>query len=209
MNTGIYKIKNKVNGKFYIGQTGDSFDSRWDKLKKNNHHNKHLQAAYNKYGEDNFEFEVIITCPAETKALNFWEELFLRDHWDKDYCYNQREGGGNRGRHSKETKRKMSEVKLGENNPMYSKKPWNKGKKASKETRKKLSEAHLGQIPHNRKPVKLTLANGQIETFTSATHAAEVLGVARKNLFKAIRRGGWGTNHQTQQRLHNATIEYI
>jgi len=61
----IYKIINKVNGKFYIGSTKD-IDKRWYQhyftLKNNCHYNTHLQNAWNKYGEDNFEFEVLEEC---------------------------------------------------------------------------------------------------------------------------------------------------
>ena len=60
----IYKITNTVNGKVYVGQTTEEkAETRWSKhlsiLKKNKHKNKHLQSAWNKYGETAFTFEVI------------------------------------------------------------------------------------------------------------------------------------------------------
>ncbi len=58
-NSGIYKIENIVNKKFYIG-SAKSFISRWGchkkDLRKNCHHNKRLQNSWNKYGEDSFIF---------------------------------------------------------------------------------------------------------------------------------------------------------
>lgn len=61
----IYKIINKVNGKFYIGSTIRSFKERWKQhfclLSKNVHHCKHLQYAYNTYGKENFECKVVFT----------------------------------------------------------------------------------------------------------------------------------------------------
>lgn len=56
---GIYVIRNKMNGKCYIGQSSD-IESRWkhhvNDLKSNCHHNQKLQNAWNKYGKDNFIF---------------------------------------------------------------------------------------------------------------------------------------------------------
>ena len=66
-NFGIYKIVNLVNGKFYIGSTSTlGFQRRWrchrNQLRINKHRNQHLQYAWNKYGEDNFKFEIIEKC---------------------------------------------------------------------------------------------------------------------------------------------------
>jgi len=59
--SGIYKIINKVNGKYYIGSSND-IKGRWSEhkndLKANRHDNDYLQKSWNKYGEENFEFEV-------------------------------------------------------------------------------------------------------------------------------------------------------
>ena len=62
MNKGIYKIENLINGKIYIGQTlclTTRFKSHLSLLRKNRHRNSHLQAAFNKYGELNFVFNVV------------------------------------------------------------------------------------------------------------------------------------------------------
>ena len=68
MKTGIYKITNQINGKFYIGSSKDL--SRRKKyhfrlLKKGINHSILLQRAVNKYGLDNFIFEVIAECSEE------------------------------------------------------------------------------------------------------------------------------------------------
>jgi group I intron endonuclease len=59
---GIYKIINLTNNKSYIGQT-DNLTRRerqhFYDLKRNKHRNEHLQKSYNKYGKDNFIFQVI------------------------------------------------------------------------------------------------------------------------------------------------------
>lgn len=62
----IYRISNLVNAKSYIGVSID-YISRWKQhrraLKNNRHCNKKLQNAWNKYGEECFEFQVIEECP--------------------------------------------------------------------------------------------------------------------------------------------------
>jgi group I intron endonuclease len=62
MNSGIYKITNKNNGKFYIGSS-KHLDRRWwehqNNLIKNEHINPKLQHAWNYHGKDAFEFTII------------------------------------------------------------------------------------------------------------------------------------------------------
>lgn len=66
--SGIYKITNKINGKFYIG-SAFNFKTRFLRHKreliKNKHKNAKFQASVNKYGINNFKFEILITCPKE------------------------------------------------------------------------------------------------------------------------------------------------
>ncbi len=60
--SGIYMILNLKNGKSYIGSSREIYQRlmkhRYE-LRRNKHSNAHLQAAYNKYGEENFEYKII------------------------------------------------------------------------------------------------------------------------------------------------------
>jgi len=60
--SGIYILLNKINNKWYVGSSNNIL-LRWithkRSLRKNNHINKHLQRAWNKYGEESFEFHII------------------------------------------------------------------------------------------------------------------------------------------------------
>ena len=66
---GVYKIQNLVNGKYYIGSTVDSFNKRlnhhYHALIRGNHKNDYLQNAWNKYGEEAFEFIILEVCEFE------------------------------------------------------------------------------------------------------------------------------------------------
>ena len=60
--SGIYQIRNLVNGKIYVGSSINLHVrklSHFNSLKRNDHANQHLQKAYNKYGLDKFVFEVL------------------------------------------------------------------------------------------------------------------------------------------------------
>lgn len=79
MKGGIYKIINLVNNDFYIGSTKDLSRRKkehWRLLKKGNNHSIVLQNAWNKYGEENFKFEVLAICPKEY--------LFKLEQWFVD-----------------------------------------------------------------------------------------------------------------------------
>lgn len=59
---GVYSITNTANGKMYVG-SACRFSARWSvhkgQLRSGKHHSIHLQRAWNKYGEDAFEFAVL------------------------------------------------------------------------------------------------------------------------------------------------------
>lgn len=111
-NGGIYCITNKINGKKYIGQTYD-LKNRWmhhrSDLRGSRHCNKHLQYAWNKYGEENFEFSELEKCPLEKldEREIFW--INYNNSQDSNYGYNLADGGlGCRGyRHTEEEIAKM------------------------------------------------------------------------------------------------------
>ena len=71
--SGIYQIRNLVNGKIYIG-SAVNLRKRMHKHSSNLRHNKHcnikLQNAYNKYGKDNLVFEVVELVPNKEQLLD-------------------------------------------------------------------------------------------------------------------------------------------
>ena len=76
--TGVYEIKNIVDGRRYVGSAINIF-RRWQKhkdpLRKNKHYNLKLQRAWNKYGESSFVFSVLLWCSKEN--LIRYEQLCI------------------------------------------------------------------------------------------------------------------------------------
>ena len=106
----IYRIKNKIDNKTYIGQTIQDLEDRWrDHLNK--HSNcRYLKSAFKKYGVDNFEFQLV--CITFDNCLDDMEIKYI----ERYNClvpngYNLRLGG-NSGKHNEETKRKIAATLL-------------------------------------------------------------------------------------------------
>lgn len=88
MDQGIYIIKNKINGKVYVGQSialrrrkADHFKA----LRNDRHSNQYLQNAFNKYGEREFEFIVIERWDASfntNKEYKDGREIFYIDFFN-------------------------------------------------------------------------------------------------------------------------------
>lgn len=101
----IYKCTNKINGKIYVGKTCKGLKGRIESHKadflyglKNNHLTYPLYNAFEKYGFENFDWEVIDVALTE-EELNqkeiFWiKELGSLVQFNKGYNINK---GGNGG----------------------------------------------------------------------------------------------------------------
>lgn len=74
---GIYKITNLINGKIYIGKSINIQRRFKEHSNVNNHKDTWLYQAMDKYGIDNFEFEVVEECN-ENDLLDLEKEWILR-----------------------------------------------------------------------------------------------------------------------------------
>lgn len=178
---GIYAFRNQANGKYYIGK-GELSDAGWSlakRLKSNlynlrhgRHNSDHLQKAWDKYGEDQFEMLIIEEVPAGEDILareQYWIDLLKSS--EREFGYNMSPTAGTtagfqwseaskekiRGeghpfygkQHSDESRKKMSEtlkgLRAGESHPLF-------GKKHSDASRKKMSETKKGMFVGEKNP---------------------------------------------------------
>lgn len=152
LNTGVYAIRNKINGKVYVGSAAGrkGFSDRWKEhrceLRVGNHCNSHLQAAWNKYGEKSFEFLVLIRCLPKECVQN--EQQLIDDLYacDGDFGYNQCPTAGNMlgFKFSKESRARISKRMSGNKHRLGKESPF-KGKTHSEESKKKMSLSRKGR----------------------------------------------------------------
>ena len=149
--SGIYKIVNKINGKYYIGSSLDLIRRKrthCNELTKNIHKNYNLQKDYNKHGKNNFEFIILRKVPMS--CLLILEQCFLSIHKNNPLCYNIRfnvfdmpyTGGKSL---SEEHRKKLSVSHF--------------GKKLSDDHRKKIGESNLGKKRTTQTKTKISIAN--------------------------------------------------
>ncbi len=164
-NSGIYQIRNTVNGKRYVG-SAVSLNRRknlhFHDLRKGKHHCSHLQNAWNKYGEENFIFEVLEVIE-DTSLLLQWEQFYI-DYYGRDNLYNTCfTAGSPLGRIlSEEHKTKIGIKSLGRTHSEESKKKIstaNLGRTRSEEFKTKLRVANLGKVLSEKHKVILRAAN--------------------------------------------------
>jgi group I intron endonuclease len=114
--SGIYEIKSKSKPeRSYIGSAINIY-KRWqhhsEDLRKGNHHSKKLQRHYNKYGEFDLEYVILMECNNLDLIKN--EQIFINQK--KPYFNICKVAGNSLGCHwtlSEETKQKMSKSKIG------------------------------------------------------------------------------------------------
>jgi group I intron endonuclease len=117
--SGIYQIKNLINRKIYVGSS-INIQHRWDQhksdLNKGVHKNRHLQAAWDLYKEDFFEFKILEECLIEelTKREQYWinETQCFNNTVGYNICQTAENSLG--VKRSEETKRKNSLSKRGD-----------------------------------------------------------------------------------------------
>ena len=180
--SGVYQIRNIVNGKVYVG-SAVYLRRRWNRhlsyLRNNAHANKKLQYAFNKYGENNFVFEILEEVSDKTQLtaveqkyidkldavhsgynIRLIAESNLGLKYSEEAKAHMREAQSHR---SEETKRRMLEARR--RRPPISEETRQKMKEAqshrSEETRKRMGDALRGRtIPDEVKQrISETLRN--------------------------------------------------
>jgi group I intron endonuclease len=189
IKSGIYKITNKINGRYYIGSS-INIKNRWNEhkrtLKQNKHDNDFLQKSWNKHGEESFLFEIIEYVLDLNKLLEreqYYLDLIIHD---KKISYNLCKTAGNMlgFKHSDETKKKMSNSRIGNKNSL--------GFEHSDETKKKMSNSHFG-LKHNDKTIILMINKSKKNNLKSVKYKTKVSDEIKTELLDKYSSGSYST----------------
>jgi group I intron endonuclease len=167
----IYRIRNLVDGKVYIGQAVNvkkrMYRHLWE-LRSDRHTNTHLQRAWNARGEHSFVFE-IVEDDIDVAELTQREQYHIDANRSaiQEFGYNKSPAAGsNLGvKYSAESRRKMSEAQKGRTvtdehrrriaqsltgkvaspESIAKRVAKTRGQKRTDETRRRLTEAHCAR----------------------------------------------------------------
>lgn len=196
MTSGIYCIRNIINNKRYVGQTSSLSRRKathFSYLQQNKSKNKHLQASYNKYGKENFIFEIleILNSTGNINTDKYLLSLSESD-WISVYypnIYNTRIVSESnlgikdvtRHLHTEETKKILSRIKA--------------GYKKSNEAKEKDRLASTGRLHSNNAKQKMSIPVIQIDIITQEIiceywgirNASETTGIDNSAIAKACK----------------------
>lgn len=205
MKSGIYLIKNIITNQNYVGSSYD-IKNRWRQhkwyLKNNKHNNTYLQNSWNKYGEQSFEFSTIIYCSIDELLEKEKQHIYEYNGMIKDggfNCFDPVDLIRN-SEVTDETRKILSESKIGSKNPMYNKKGVDHpkhGYKLSDKSRKELSKKRKLFLGEKSANVKLSnnqvleIRNKYIPRVYSTTKLAKEYGVTQGTIMNIIKRRGW------------------
>lgn len=163
----IYKIISLVDGKIYIGSTTQTFKIRFkshiNALKNEKHGNIHLQNAFNKYGEENFKFEIIEECVSEKciEREQYWLDTIKS--YDLEIGYNMcpKAGRNTTGKIIMQSQRdniskSLKGLSAGEKHPLWGTKrePTTLGYKHSEESKEKMRVFQRNRIKSEKEITK-------------------------------------------------------
>lgn len=166
MGAQIYKISSiQFPDRCYIGSCIGYFTGRKARhlrdLRRGKHHSPKLQNHYNKYGEDDLQFEIIehlgCSCEAISSEQKWIDEL-------NPYFNIRKKAESNLGmKHTPEARAKIS--------------AGNRRRKLSEATKKRISEAQIGKIipPEVREKMSQAKIGKKRGPYKTRRHETEVL----------------------------------
>lgn len=187
----VYQHKNKINGKVYVGITSQKPEQRWGSQGCNYKSSPHFYSATQKYGWDNFEHNILFTGLTKEQACLKEQELIKEfNSMNREYGYNST-SGGDMFVMNKETKQKISQALMGNQN--------NLGHPCSEEKKKKISEAQKGREFTEEHKQKLSEAaknrhvpcsEGKKQTLKEKSHKKPVYCEELDKVFESVQECG-------------------
>lgn len=173
--SGVYQIYNTKTNKRYIGSSL-CVSRRWTQhlhlLRNGKHHSKHLQSAWNKYGEESFVFECLEYCNPE-QMLQL-EHKYIVDYnaTNREFGYNITEDVEHVAVLSKEDRQRISKSLI--------------GRKWTEEQRKKFIETRTGKrMPKSSETKRKQFAEGTASLIRMSEVSEEKYNEWRKHMSEA------------------------
>ena len=168
--SGIY-MWTSPSGKSYIGQSVDLQKRKWAFLHFGDRYGgQKINRARKKYNHKSlWNYKVLEYCGID--KLNECERYYIELYDTINNGYNCESGGNENKIVSDEVKRKLSEAKKGENNPMY-------GKHCDDETKDKI------RLRHNKPVIQFTKEGTFVAEYESALVAKNITGIDSSNISK-------------------------
>lgn len=198
------EISGKENDMAYVGITMQQPEIRWGKNGRCYNNSSYFWNAIQKYGWNNIKHEILFVDLTKEEAEQKEVELIaLHKSADRNFGYNISLGGFHNGKHSIESRIKISNAHKGMSYNIGRKHSEdaklkisnaNKGRHRSEEFKKRLSEAHLGkpkseEFCKNLSDIK-SIPVICIETkkvYKSATLAGRELGIDNSTISKCCK----------------------
>jgi group I intron endonuclease len=109
----VYLATNKINGMQYVGQTKMSLEKRIKAhrthARQKSHHGL-FHEALREYGDGNFDWQIVQVCESKGDLDRIEEEAIVMYNTMAPNGYNTKDGALS-GKHSEESKKKMSEAR--------------------------------------------------------------------------------------------------
>lgn len=180
----VYRILNTVNGMMYVGSTSD-LAARWRKhrwlLSTGQSPCKPLQAAWQRYGEDAFEVDVLEAVPRKTRLKSVEQKWLDRlQSYDRDIGYNvwRTARGPAAGQWTPEAKARLSASLTGKVFTKARCRAISRGRKASPKARAAIADLNRGKRVLPSKDVRAIVA--AIHAGLSQEKTAAQFGVSRQ-----------------------------
>jgi group I intron endonuclease len=169
--SGIYKIKNILDNKIYVGSAEDFLRRIYEHtylLKKNKHHSTYLQNAWNKHGENSFIFGLIEVVEDLTQLIPREQHYIdtLKPEYNMCPTAGSRLGSTQTVQAIEKIRKNATKFWLGKNLP--------------EETKKKIGDANRGN-QHTQEAInKITINNSRYwKGKTRSTEAKEKMAKAK------------------------------